>query len=185
MKILILGPQGSGKSTQAKLLAEKLNYPHIEMGQLLREAVKEKTEDSGKICPYLEKGTLAPFELTVKILKSRLSKEDCRQNYVLDGFPRNMGQVELFDPPLDKVFYLTLADGNAIKRLSKRGRVDDTPEVIKKRLDIFHSQTEPVLDYFKKKGILEEVDGSPDIQTIFDDLVKRIGKFNGQKSERS
>jgi adenylate kinase len=179
MKILVLGPQGSGKSTQAELLAEKLNWPHIEMGELLREAAKKDDKDAQTIRSAVEGGVLAPFEVTVRILKDRLLEKDCSQSYILDGFPRNMGQVKLFDPHLDKVFYLTLPDDVAVARLTKRGREDDNPEVIKQRLEIFHKETEPVLTYFRQKGILEEVDGTPDIKTIFTDLVKRIDKING------
>jgi len=181
MKILILGPQGSGKSTQAELLAKKFQWPHIEMGGLLRSAADEDTEEGRKIRLSVESGTLVDFGPTVEILKRRLLKSDCSQNYVLDGFPRNINQIKLFDPPLDKVIYLTLPDEIAIKRLTKRGREDDTPEIIRQRLEIFHNETEPVLDYYKGKGILEEVDGTPDIETIFNDLTTRIENSDGQK----
>ena len=181
MKVLILGPQGSGKSTQAELLAKKFHWPHVEMGELLRTAAEEDTEEGREIRSSVESGALADFESTVEILERRLSENDCSQNYVLDGFPRNIKQIKLFDPLLDKVIYLTLPDEMAIKRLTKRGREDDTPEIIKQRLEIFHNETEPVLDYFRAKGILEEVDGKPDVETIFNDLMARIENSDGQK----
>jgi len=185
MKILVMGPQGSGKSTQAKLLAEKFGYPHIEMGELLRSAAADKSEGAGKIRDCLEKGELLPLEDTAMILKNRLSKPDCQNGFILDGYPRNIEQVKYFLPNFDKVFYLDLSDEEALKRLLKRSRDDDTPELIKRRLEIFHQETKPIRAYFQKLGILKVVDGTPAIEEIFQDLLWRLTKLDGQKQERN
>ena len=166
----MIGPQGSGKSTQAKLLGEFLKIPVISTGDILR---KTATFD-GLIRKILEQGKLVDDETTSEIVKNRLLEEDCQNGFILDGYPRNIHQKEIFNPEFDKVFYLKVPNDEVIKRLMERGRADDTPEGIKTRLDLYYDQTQPLLDYYKNLGILIEVDGIGDIDQIQNEIKKSI-----------
>lgn len=174
MKFVFLGSQGSGKSTQAKLLAEKMNLPWIEMGQLFREKSKSKNQDGADIKRALDIGNLVPDSLAIKTLHERLNKTDCKMGYVLDGYPRNYAQLEGLDKDIDKIFYINVSSQEAVRRLLARGRVDDNLEVLTRRLNIYHEETEPLLSYFRQKGILEEVDGENPIDMIAEDINKRL-----------
>ena len=177
MKIIFLGIQGSGKSTQAKIAAEKLSLPYIETSQLLREKSKGADGDAKKIAEALDRGNLVPDEITIRILKERLEKADCKKGYILDGYPRNDDQFQNLDSDIDKVFYVAVSDVETIKRLSKRGRHDDTGQALKRRMDLYHRKTEPMLDKFIEKGILEEVDGERTIEAIAKDIESRIADY--------
>src|SRR3990167_5854125 len=154
MKFILLGPQGSGKSTQAKMLANKYGIPHIEMGQLLRDKMQETDHDAKLVREAMEGGTLVPSEITIRTLNSRLSKSDCNRGFVLDGYPRNEEQIQNLPEGIDKVIYVNVPDDEAVARLSKRARADDTPQVLLKRLDIYHQETEPLLTHFRERGSL-------------------------------
>ncbi|MBI2327271.1 nucleoside monophosphate kinase [Candidatus Curtissbacteria bacterium] len=177
MKLIFLGSQGSGKSTQAKMLAQKLGIPAIEMGQLLREKAKKNDIEAGEIRQAIQTGNLVPDVITVRTLQERISRPDCQSGYVLDGYPRNYAQLEGLDDDIDVVFDIKVSDQEGIKRLIDRSRHDDSLEVITRRLAIFHKETEPLLAYFRNKGILEEVDGARSIEEIHQDVVKRIEKY--------
>lgn len=174
MKLIFLGIQGSGKSTQAKLAAEKLAVPYIEMGQLLRARSKDTDKDALEIKRALEIGNLVPDYITVKVLKDRLKKADCLGGYVLDGYPRNYAQLEGMPPDIDKVFYIKIPDEVGLKRLITRAREDDTLDVITRRMHLFHQVTEPLLAYFKQKQILVEIDGQRSVEEIHQDIMKII-----------
>lgn len=151
MKILLIGPQGSGKSTQAKLLADYLKIPFISTGEIFRRMALVKK--------ILSEGKLVDDQTTCKIVKDRLKQPDCKRGFVLDGYPRTLEQGKIFDPGFDKVFYLDVPEEVVIERLTKRGRSDDTPESIKMRLDLYYKQTEPLLEFYRNLGILSEIDG--------------------------
>lgn len=174
MKILVLGPQGSGKSTQAKMLAEYLNLPEVEMGQLFRDRFEKNDPDSLVIKQTLERGDLVSNDLTLKTLNRRLIEDDCQNGYILEGYPRNMDQMQSLPENINKVIYIDVPEKEAIARLKKRGRHDDDPQTITKRLENYHKQTEPVLKYFKDKGILFQVDGRPSIEEVHQTIVKII-----------
>ena len=174
MKIIFLGIQGSGKSTQAKIAAEKLSLPYIETSQLLREKSKSKDEDAKRIAEALDKGNLVPNEITIRTLKERLEKPDCQKGYILDGYPRNDDQFQNLDSDIDKVFYVMVSDEEAIKRLSKRGRHDDSGQALERRIELYHRQTEPILDKFRSRAILEEVDGERSIEEIAKDIESKV-----------
>lgn len=174
MKLVFLGLQGSGKSTQAARLATKLNLPLIEMGQLLRERGQGQDQSAIQIKKALEVGDLVPDNLTIKTLAEKLSKPDYASGYVLDGYPRNFAQLEALDKDIDRVFYIMVSDQEAIKRLLKRGRVDDSLKVLTRRLNLYHQETEPLLSYFKEKDNLEAIDGERSIEAIEEEIAQKI-----------
>ena len=205
MKIIMLGAPGAGKGTQAKLIAEKYNIPHISTGDIFRANIKEGTELGKEAKQYMGKGQLVPDELTVRILLDRVAKDDCKNGYVLDGFPRTIPQAEVLDTEVaklgDKIDFaidVAVPDENIIKRMSGRrscpgcGRTyhivhippkkegicddcgkelvlrdDDKPETVKSRLDVYHKQTQPLIDYYSKQNILRTVDGTKDMDDVF------------------
>lgn len=174
MKIIVLGGQGSGKSTQAKLLAEKLKLPSIEMGQLFRDKSKETDKDAIEIKKSLDLGELVSDEIAVRTLQNRLAQSDVKNGYVLDGYPRNYAQLEGLELDIDKVFYIRVSDQEGIKRSIERARDDDNLELLSRRLAIYHQKTEPLLSYFRQKAILEEVDGERPIPAIAKDIEERV-----------
>lgn len=174
MRSIFLGGQGSGKSTQAKMLAEKLGLPYIEMGQLFRDKSRENNIEAGEIRAALETGDLVPDAIAVKTLQDRVKKNDCKNGYVLDGYPRNYAQLEGLPRGIDKVFYIKVNDDEAIRRLIDRGRHDDSLDIITKRLKLYHMETEPLLAYFRQEKILEEIDGERTIEEIYTDVKSRL-----------
>jgi len=175
MKIIFLGPQGSGKSTQAQLLSEMLNLPRIEMGQLFRDiAQTDITEEAKEIKKSLLSGVLVPDEIAVKTLHHELEKSKYAAGIVLDGYPRNIHQYSGLNFRPDYVFYVKVSDEEAIKRLTRRSREDDTPELLAKRLNVYHELTEPLLDRFKEENVLKEVDGERPIENIHQEIKNII-----------
>ena len=183
MNLIILGPQGSGKGTQAKLLAEKLNIKHISTGNLLRQAAKEDTPKGKLIKSLQSKGTLIPFETTLEVLEPVL--KESTQGFILDGMPRDLRQAEHLEwflgqikQSIDQVIYITLSKKSSYARLLKRaqteGRSDDTAEAIKKRLEIYSKEKVPVIDHYRQQAKLIEINGEPDIDTIHQDILKKI-----------
>ena len=165
MNLLVLGPQGSGKGTQAGQLAAEHGIPHVATGDMFRAAIAEGAELGREVEPILASGELVPDELTVALIRDRLAQPDAESGFVLDGFPRNLAQAEALDSTLaaigrtlDAVLYFDLSDEVALERLHgrarKEGREDDRPEVIARRLAIYHEQTEPVVEHYRARGIL-------------------------------
>lgn len=179
MIILIIGVSGSGKGTQAELLAKKLNLPAISMGELLRQEIHHNSKLGKQVADYLKQGKWVPSRLTFRILQPTL---DHHQNFILDGFPRLLDQLRLLEnylklrhQSIDKIVYLSLSDQEAIHRLLKRARHDDTVQIIKQRLQSFHHHTRPILDYALSQGYLEEIDGDRPIAVIHQDALTRLG----------
>ncbi len=175
MRILILGPQGSGKGTQAKRIAEAYGVPHVATGDILRAAVSNGSELGKQVRPILERGDLVPDELMVDLIRERLAEEDA---FVLDGFPRTLAQAEALDgmldeigKPLDAVILLEVSDEVATERLHGRalaeGRADDSPEAIRNRLRLYHELTEIVVDRYRLAGIEVAVDGEQSMDDVF------------------
>ena len=213
MKIIMLGAPGAGKGTQAKMIAEKYQIPHISTGDIFRANIKNGTELGKEAKSYMDKGQLVPDELTVKILLDRVANADCANGYVLDGFPRTIPQAEVLEKALDaagdKIDYainVDVPDENIIKRMGGRRaclkcgatfhmehvpprkegicdvcgdtlvlRDDDKPETVKNRLEVYHKQTQPLIDFYSEKGILKVVDGTVDMKNVFASIVAILG----------
>lgn len=174
MKILLIGPQGSGKSTQASLLAEHLNLPKISVGDIFRELSTKESSEAQRIREILQSGNLVDDQTTSEIVKNRLSEADCQNGFILDGYPRTIEQMQIFDPKFDKVIYLEVPKEEVMKRLMARGRADDTHELIETRLNLYFKQTQPLLDYYKKQGILIEINGIGSIDQIQEEIKKNF-----------
>ena len=186
MRILILGPQGSGKGTQAKSIASLHDTPHVATGDILRTAVSEGTALGRRVHPSLERGDLVPDELMVDLIRERLADED---GFVLDGFPRTVPQAEALDTmldeigkPLDAVILLMVSDEVATARLRARalaeGRADDSPEAIRNRLRLYHELTEPVVERYRADGTLVAVDGDraiPEVAATIEEALAQVG----------
>lgn len=172
MNIIIMGKQGSGKGTQAKLIAEHYGLKHLSTGDLYRQKVAEKDELAMKMKEFSDKGELVPDELVIELVKENLGEEGT----LFDGFPRTLEQAEKLDEliDIDMVIELQISDEEVKERMLKRGRVDDTEESINRRLDIYHEKTEPLIEYYRPRDIVREVDGTGSVEEIFERIKKVI-----------
>ncbi len=213
MRLIMLGAPGAGKGTQAKKIAEKYSIPHISTGDIFRANIKNGTELGTKAKTYMDQGLLVPDELVVDLVVDRVNQEDCKNGYVLDGFPRTIPQADALDKALEaveqKVDYainVEVPDENIVRRMSGRRaclncgatyhlqyskpkvegvcdvcgnelilRDDDKPETVLKRLGVYHEQTQPLIEYYTNKGVLREVDGTIDIEDVFNEIVAILG----------
>lgn len=179
--IILFGPPASGKGTQAVRLAKEMSLPHISTGDLFRDNISKNTPLGQKARSYIDKGQLVPDELVVDLLLDRLKQSDTANGYILDGFPRTLSQAETLEKKIPKdsslvVLNLVVSDTTLTKRALGRKRGDDTPEVIKERLKNYYNQTAPLIEYYKKKGILFDIDGEKGEQEVFNDLMKVLKK---------
>ncbi len=213
MKIIMLGAPGAGKGTQAKRIAKKYNIPHISTGDIFRANIKEGTELGKRAKEYMDKGELVPDDITIGMLLDRIHKADCKDGFVLDGFPRTIPQAKSLSEALSKLnekidyaINIDVPDDSIITRMSGRRaclscgstyhikysapkkenicdncgselviRDDDKPETVKKRLDVYHKQTQPLIDYYDNENILANVDGTKDMEEVFLDIVAVLG----------
>lgn len=209
-----MGLPGAGKGTQADKIKEQYNIPHISTGDMFRLAIKEETELGKKAKAFLDEGALVPDEVTNGIVEERLSKEDCQDGYLLDGFPRTIAQAEALEEitaklnrKMDYVIHIDVPKENLLVRLTGRRvcescgatyhvennpprttgicdrdggkliqRKDDTSDTVQKRLKVYQEQTQPLLDFYKDKGILISINGDQDIDKVFTDIQRAIGK---------
>lgn len=172
MKLILIGPPGTGKGTQANRLSEYLNIPVISSGDLIRDEVKKKTEFGLMAKTYIDKGEFVPDSKIIDFINKILDKFN--NGFILDGYPRNINQAK--DLEIDKVVYIDSSRENIIKRLlgraRKQGRSDDTAEIIEKRLDIFDKETKPLLKFYKEKLII--IDGNNSMENVFNDILKEL-----------
>ena len=213
MKIIMLGAPGAGKGTQAKMIADKYGVPHISTGDIFRANIKNGTELGMEAKKYMDQGLLVPDELTVRILLNRVAQDDCKNGYVLDGFPRTSPQAEVLDSELTKLgdhidyaINVDVPDENIVKRMSGRRacltcgatyhiehvppkkegicdvcgselvlRDDDKPETVKNRLNVYHEQTQPLIDFYTEKGVLKTVDGTVPMEEVFAAITAILG----------
>ena len=209
MKIIMLGAPGAGKGTQAKRIAEKYGIPHISTGDIFRANIKNQTELGRKAKAYMDQGALVPDELTLELIMDRFTNDDCKNGYVLDGFPRTIPQAEALTKALadkqDAVDYavnVDVPDEAIVSRMSGRRaclacggtyhikfnptktegicdacggelvlREDDKPETVQKRLNVYHEQTQPLIDYYQAQNILKEVDGTLPMEEVFQAII--------------
>lgn len=171
--LIFLGPPGSGKGTQAQLLAEQLKIPHISTGEMLRQAIAKHTVLGQKAQGYVDKGELVPDELLLDLIRERLSQDDSQNGWILDGFPRNVSQATFLDQLLselgkfsEQAINLEVSDDQLIERLLLRGRKDDNEETIRRRLEVYREQTKPVIDYYHQHSRLISVDGNPPAEAV-------------------
>jgi adenylate kinase len=185
VKILLLGPQGSGKGTQAKRISAEYSIPHIATGDILRDAIAQETPLGREVKPIVENGRLVSDELMTALIGERLEAADARNGFVLDGFPRTLAQAGALDEMLREiarelsiVFELQISDEGCTERLLKRahdeGRKDDTPDVIARRLEIYHRETEPLVEHYRAQGIGVGVQADATVNEVFNQIQQAL-----------
>lgn len=176
MKLVLIGIQGAGKSTQGNMLSEKYGIPYLSSGHVFREMAKEKTPNGRWLKETLNAGALIPDDMTLKIIFEYLEKPEYKNGYILDGFPRTVPQAEAFNGGVDKVVFIDVSDREALWRISGRvsDREDETLTAIRKRIELFHEKTEPVIQYYEKIGKLARINGEQEVATVFADIIKAL-----------
>ena len=176
MNIILMGVQGSGKSTQGNLLSKELGIPYLSSGHIFREMAKEDTDWGRYVKKTMDAGHLIPDAEAVPIVMEYLQKDEYKKGWIMDGFPRTPVQAEALNIPIQDVLYISVSDEETLKRLHERreNRSDDTDSAIQKRIEIFHTLTEPVLDYYRKKGLLREINGEQSIEKVHEDIMKSL-----------
>jgi adenylate kinase len=184
VNVLVLGPQGSGKGTQAKRIAEERGIPHVSTGEMFR-ALEDTTPLGREVNEIMARGDLVPDEITIRMIRERLAEKDAHDGFILDGFPRNLAQAEALDRMLDEigrtldaVFFFDLDDETAreraLGRARQEGRIDDSPESISRRLALYHEQTKPVVEYYRATGKLVPVHANRSIEEVSDEIEKAL-----------
>jgi adenylate kinase len=191
VNILLLGPQGSGKGTQAKRIADEYGLLHVATGDILREAIAAGSDLGKQVEPILASGGLVPDDKMIELIRERLQEDDAQDGFVLDGFPRTQPQAEALDRmlqeidrPLDAVFELQISDDSCMKRLLRRaeleGRKDDTREVIERRLRTYHEQTEPLVEHYRTRGNLVGIHAEEPIDQVFTEIQKALDQVEAR-----
>lgn len=170
MKLILIGIQGSGKSTQGNILSSKLGIPYLSSGHIFRQIAREKTRWGRYVKETINAGYLIPDDKTVSIIEAYLKKPEYSKGYILDGFPRTLPQAKAFKNGVDRVIYIRVSDKEALWRLSYRNntdqRGDETLKAVLKRIELFHQVTKPVLSYYKRRKMLLEIDGERGIKEV-------------------
>ncbi|WNY25553.1 adenylate kinase [Methanolapillus millepedarum] len=214
MNIILFGPPGAGKGTQAQKLSKEYNIPQISTGDILRANVKEGTPLGLAAKSYMDKGALVPDDVLIGIIKNRLIQDDCKGGFLLDGYPRTIPQAEALgkilkeiNKPIECVINIIVPEKDLVERISGRWmsacgasyhiqfnppkksgicdvcgdklyqRTDDTADAVTQRLKAYQSQTAPLVDFYKKEGVLKDIDGTKDIDVVFEEIKKLVNKF--------
>lgn len=179
MKLVLIGIQGAGKSTQGNLLSEKYNIPYLSSGHIFREMAKEKTQLGRWLKETLNAGMLVPDKETLEIVLTYLEKPEYANGYILDGFPRTVVQAEAFNGSIDKVVYLDVSRGEALWRISGRSqeREDETLQAIRKRIEMFFEFTMPVVEYYEKIGKLIKINGELPVEGVFEAITQELDQI--------
>jgi len=188
MNLLVLGPQGAGKGTQAKRISGEYGIPHVATGDMFRAEQEAGTDFGRRVGEIMATGQLVPDDLTVAMIEERLGREDARDGFVLDGFPRNLAPAEALDAMLggigrglDAILFLDVPDevgmARALNRAQIEQRVDDTPEVIRKRLEIYHSETEPIVEHYRVSGKLVPLHGARTIEEVWSEIAEALNQI--------
>ena len=207
MNLIFLGPPGAGKGTQAVRVCERLGIPQISTGDILRRAIKNQTPTGLAAKSYIDKGQLVPDSVVIDIVRERLTQDDCKNGYLLDGFPRTVAQAEPLEgfAKIDAVVDINVSDEKLVARLSGRRvclscggtyhvsqlngsmtcakcgneliqRADDKAETVLSRLTVYHAQTEPLIDFYTKRGLLKEIDGAQPMDDCYAAIMSVLGK---------
>jgi len=193
VNLLVLGPQGSGKGTQASRLAEEREIPHVSTGDMFRASIAAGSPLGRRVEPILASGELVPDELTVALIRERLSEPDASRGFVLDGFPRNLAQAEALDAmlteidrELDLVLFFDLDQVTSTERLRKRavieGRDDDTPDAIARRLELYHEQTAPLVELYRTSGRLVPIRAERTIDEVASEIAEALDLLDGARA---
>lgn len=194
MRIVLLGAPGSGKGTQAALLEQRLGVPHISTGVLFRKAVKDQTDLGKRIKTIMDSGELVPDDLTLELLEERMSRDDTKSGFILDGYPRNLAQAEALDTLLEKLgmpvqeaIQIDVDTEEVVARIARRaaeeGRSDDTEEVVRNRMRVYEEQTAPVVDYYAEQGLLTQVLGTGSIEEVLQLILSVLDQAEAERSD--
>ena len=207
MKLILLGAPGAGKGTQATRISDKYNLPHISTGDILRKNIKDGTELGRQAKSYIDAGQLVPDEVVINIVKDRLQQADCKNGFILDGFPRTCPQAEALDKvtKIDAVINIAVDPALIVNRITGRRmcacgesyhismgigdtcpkcgsklyqRDDDKEETVKERMQVYENQTAPLIDYYTAKGLVVDVDGGKPLNEVFEQISKVIDDYN-------
>jgi adenylate kinase len=185
VNVLLLGPQGAGKGTQAKRISNEYGVPHIATGDILRSAIADRTELGRRVAPIVESGRLVPDDLMIELIRDRLGAEDTELGFVLDGFPRTLAQADALEPMLREigkqlsvVLVLQLSEDVAVERLLRRaeleGRTDDTPETIRTRLGLYRRETEPLVEWYRIRSRVVPIHGDRTENEVFAEIQQAL-----------
>jgi adenylate kinase len=195
LNVLLLGPQGSGKGTQAKRMAAEYGLAHVATGDMIRAAIAEGSELGRRVEDIYDRGDLVPDELVVDLIRDRLARPETAGGIVLDGFPRNVAQAGALDEmlaevdrPLAVVFEFQLSDEIALRRMvgraAEEGRSDDTPEVMRRRLELYHEQTEPVVEHYRATGNVVGIHADRSVNEVFAEIQETLETVLARSAER-
>ena len=183
MRLVFIGPPGAGKGTQCVRLTEFLDVPHLSTGDMLREAVQEETKVGRLAKEFMDLGQLVPDPVIIDLIGERLDRDDCAAGYLLDGFPRTVGQAESLDEygrgvqqPLDIALELQVDEDKLVARLLERGREDDNEKVIRHRFITYRKQTVPVAEYYQRQDILKRIDGNTTPEAVFERIKTALSQ---------
>jgi adenylate kinase len=189
MRLIFMGPPGSGKGTQAGLLSQRLGLCHFSTGDILRDAVRKDTAAGRLAKPFMSSGQLVPDDIVNEIVVSRFRAKDRPESFIMDGYPRTVIQAQRFDDvlkeqglELDAVVLLNVDDQEIIRRLSGRQREDDSADTVRKRLEVFHDRYHDLLEYYRRRGLLIDVPGVGDVETIYESIVAALNRKTKNKT---